>query len=179
VNSYIPEEQNTCRPTDLKVSHDVSEFSTVFYAFEQGILPLPPPVNLHPKITAFSELCDTCLTLVHDYVTTRAGRDNWWVFHGRFLWLPGRASPCVRTHASVAHRGRDQNNDFDRVVKSKFNVIIGRPPTTKTPGLKTRVQTDSSMITSRSSMYMFRQNITTPSLTALIEHLQPTFSPTS
>jgi hypothetical protein len=123
VNSYAPEEQDTSRPTDLKVSHDIPELSTVFYAFKQGILPLPPPVNLHPKITAFRELCGTCLTLVHDYVTSRAGRDNWWVFYGWFLRLSRRTSPCVRTHASVAHRGRDQNNDLDRVVKSKFNVI--------------------------------------------------------
>lgn len=42
-SAYVPEEQNTRRPTDLKVCRDVSEFSTVFYAFEQGILPLPPP----------------------------------------------------------------------------------------------------------------------------------------
>lgn len=43
VISHVPEEQDAGRSTDLKVSYDVSKFSTVFYAFKQRVLPLPPP----------------------------------------------------------------------------------------------------------------------------------------
>jgi len=49
-----PEEKDTGRPTDLKVSHNVSEFPTVFYTFEQGVFPLRFTVSF-TKIGAFAD----------------------------------------------------------------------------------------------------------------------------
>lgn len=41
-SSNVPEKYNTSRPTDLEVSNDIPELSTMFNAFKQRVLPLPP-----------------------------------------------------------------------------------------------------------------------------------------